>query len=61
MTLIMCALHGLNFEDGCEGCDEAEYWHIAAIVAERMANDTGEWLTIEELAENLGIDLDDLE
>lgn len=60
MTLIACALHGQLYEDDCAGCEEAEYWNILGIVTERMANDTDELLTLEELAEHLGIDLDEL-
>jgi hypothetical protein len=55
-----CALHGLAFTYGCPGCDEI--WDdvvIAIQVRERLANDTGERLTLEEFAAEVGFDLDD--
>lgn len=58
---LICRVHGYEYEDGCGGCEEAEYWFIAGLVTERITNDTGEWLTIEELAERLGIDLNELD
>lgn len=55
-----CALHGMAFTHGCPGCaDYVDEIVIAAQVRERLANDTGERLTMEELAESVGIDLDE--
>lgn len=58
---VLCALHGGAFTHGCPGCETAEDWDILGIVAERKRTDTGERLTIEELAESVGIDLSELE
>ncbi len=58
---LTCSEHGYEYEDGCAGCEEAEYWFIAGLVTDRITNDTGERLSIEELAESLGIDLDEID
>ena len=49
-----CRLHGYALTIGCPGCDDvADDFAIAALVRERLANDTGERITLEELIDSL--------
>lgn len=56
-----CALHGEAFMHGCPGClDYADDLAIVTEVRKREATDTGERITLEELAESVGINLDEV-
>lgn len=49
-----CRIHGEAFTYGCPGCaDYADDLAIAAEVRARDAADTGERITVEELAEEM--------